>query len=226
MKKKTKILLISVIILIILVICLVFAMNFIKTKDYKNRTIMETNIDYSMDSAEITENNEFNVDNLNIKLTGYNYYPEGYDEVYDEDNLLCTTIDFSTNDSTDLNLITFDYIIYDENNNILNSSLWSNFQNNKNYIECFVKEKYNSNNKTEFTKHNLYGTMTSTRNITDDLSDVSINLMSILKNDYNYPNKVTITLLNVKYSTYDSNTKTTQDSEINNTDFNFILNQK
>ena len=111
--KKLKIFLLVILIIIVCIIGYLCIVNTLQIKEYKNRTILSKDIYYNMNSTEPIENNEFHIGDLSIKLTGYNYYPEGND-TYDKENLLSTTVSFSTNDSTNLDLITFDYIIYDD----------------------------------------------------------------------------------------------------------------
>lgn len=223
MRKNVKIFVLFILIAIVCIIGSLFIINKVQIKEYKDRTVLSKDIYYNMNSTEPIENNEFNMENLSIKLTGYNYYPEG-SEIYNKENLLSTTVSFSINDSTNLDLITFDYIIYDENNNILNSSLWSNYQQNKSYVKGFIKEKYNSIDVKEFNKHIIHSSMNSNTDISENLDEYSISLMSGLNEKYKYPEKVTVTLLNIKYDTYDSNENKIEHKEIENTDFNFILN--
>lgn len=223
MNKKIKIFVLFILIAIVCIIGSLFIINTVQIKEYKDRTILSKDIQYNINSTDPIENNEFNIGNLSIKLTGYNYYPEG-NETYNKEKLLSTTVSFTINDSTNLDLITFDYIIYDEENNILNSSLWSNYQNNKNYVKGFIKEKYNSINVREFNKHIIHSSMSSNTNISENLKEYSISLIAGLNEEYKYPDKVTVTLLNIKYDTYNDNENKTEHKEIENTDFNFILN--
>ena len=159
--------------------------------------------------------------NLNIKLLDYDYFPNGF-ETFNHKNVLSTTFDFSTNDNTNLISVDYDYIIYDENNNILSTSLfYENGNNEENkYIKCFSKDKYNTFSSSTFSNHFIFE-LKQFKNPEIEISKKHIgqSIISSLNEPYSNPLKVTITLLNVKYKTINSEYK-----NIENTDFNFILN--
>ena len=118
---------------------------------YTARNILEKNINYDMNEKIMPDDVQLTSGNLNIKLLDYDYFPNGF-ETFNHKNALSTTFDFSTNDNTDLISVDYDYIIYDENNNILSTSLFYENGNNEenNYIKCFSKDKYNTFSSSTF----------------------------------------------------------------------------
>ena len=60
--------------------------------------------------------------------------------------------------------------------------------------------------------------MSSNTNISENLKEYSISLIAGLNEEYKYPDKVTVTLLNIKYDTYNDNENKTEHKEIENTD--------
>lgn len=219
--------LISALIILITLIIGILIFNSLSTlsvyNKYTARNILEKNINYDMNEKIMPDDVQLTSGNLNIKLLDYDYFPNGF-ETFNHKNALSTTFDFSTNDNIDLISVDYDYIIYDENNNILSTSLfYENGNNEENkYIKCFSKDKYNTFSSSTFSNHFIFG-QKQFKNPEIEISEKHIgqSIISSLNEPYSNPSKVIITLLNVKYKTIDSEYK-----NIENTDFNFILNFK
>lgn len=217
MSKKLKILLISLTTFIIIVIIGIFVLNLVEYKRYASRKIIKTNINCNNLNESFEKENKIQLDEILVKLTKIGYYPEGNDDI-NAQNVVDFTLEFQSDD-LDINNIQFDYIIFDNQNRILNTSLWDNLNKTKPYIRGFVKEKYNKNSFTKINDYTIFVKKASYNNITDNLKTVSQTITSSLKEEIGEPEQITIRIINLNYQF-----KASDNTILDNTDLEFVLN--
>lgn len=204
----------KILIILITIFCTFLFISYFNINNYSNRKIIQTSIQCNDINTNLLQNNFIELEDLLVKVSNINYLPNENDEAI-TNNVLNFTIEFESKNN--FNLISFDYIIFDNNNNILNTSVW-NSSNNKNYIKGFVKEKYQTNKISELNEHILYDTLTFYDNITNNSKIYSRTLTSSLKESLIVPEQIYIRIFNINYSFQNSSTKSIQ-----NTDLEFIL---
>lgn len=215
MKKKFKIFLEIIIVSLLVLYTILFFIYSTNIQYYKNREIMQKAIFSSSLNESFTQNNLIELDDLLVQLSNINYYSN---EV-EGNNMLDITIQFESKNNSYINVKSFDYIIFDENNNILNTSLWTNINYTKPYIRGFVNEKYQEKLFFKITDYFYFEKICTHDNITENLNKVSKTLSSALKKELTNTKQINIRIINLKYNFENSNYKSLQ-----NTDLDFILN--
>lgn len=219
MNKKVKIML-GIIVFLILILGVSLFINYTNSvKNYNHRKIIQTTIQSGNIDENLTQNNTIELEDLSIKLASIKYFPEGGNNIPDSENVLDFTIDFESKNDLNLNLVTFDYLMFDENNKILNTSLWGHPEDTKNYIRGFVKDKYQEKFFFKFVDYCIFNKNMQTQNITENLKKVSKTMSSSLNQEIVNPKKINIRIVNLKYQFEKSELKT-----LSNTDLEFILN--
>ena len=115
--------------------------------------------------------------------------------------------------------VIYDYLIFDEDNNILNTSLWENLVYTKNYITGFLKEKYQENQYYKFNDYCVFNTQSEYQNNTEDLTRVSKTMVSSLDKELTEPEQITVRIINLRYQFEQEEYK-----ELKNTDLEFVVN--
>ena len=128
---------IGILILVICIILIIF--YFLNRENYSNRKIMQTTIQNGKLNETFTENQKIDLEDLSVSLERINYYPEGNEKIFSDPNVLDVTMDFKSKTDKNLVAVMYDYLIFDENNHILNTSLWENQTYMRKYITGFVK---------------------------------------------------------------------------------------
>lgn len=134
MKKETIRNIVILLVIICIIIAIVFGVNYYADffKNYNYNTV-ETNM------AEL-DNAEINVDNLSIKLLN-----SSEDET--EQGSQIATIMFNTLNDSEIQELTFAYLVYDNNKNILAD------RSSKVFLpKYFVKKEYNSFDVSKYTR--------------------------------------------------------------------------
>lgn len=157
-------------------------------------------------SAQFGESIELSKNNLNIRINNF--------EIPENSNKFNITLDFSTVNEQGLNQdILFDYLLYDENKNILASSYQYSGKNK--FLTGFIAKNYNSIFYKTFTKHYI-----GVGNIGANISDlgkiqqyIEITLDDLQTNKFS---SLTLYLHNIQYKEL---YKT--DQIVENTDFLF-----
>ena len=216
MKKNIKIG-IGILILVACVILIVF--YFLNRENYNNRKIMQTTIQNGKLNEAFTENQEIDLEDLSVSLDGINYYPEGNEKIFNEPNVLDVTVDFKSKTDKNLVAVMYDYLILDENNHILNTSLWENLTYTKKYITGFLKEKYQENVYYKLNDHCVFDRKTEFENMTDDLTHINKTMACTLKDEMETPNQIQVRIINLKYKFDQEEYKT-----LENTDLEFVVN--
>ena len=217
MNKKIKVIISCLVIIIILLLITVTFMYLNNTNNYTSRKTIQTTIKSNSINEEFTANNSITLEDLSVNLAKIGYYPDGNDFMA-EKNVLEFTLNFISKNQ-DIKSIQYDYIIFDENNKILSTSLWDNIENNKRYMKGLAKEKYGESNITKITDNSIYNSKAEHNNITNDLKNYSQTLTSSLNEDFNNPKQINIKIINLKYKLVSTEEKT-----LENTDLEFVLN--
>ena len=224
MSKNVKILIIIMLILIIaLSSALVYLiLNYNDRYSYDKRLVMQTTIKSKSLNETFTENNSIELDDFIVKLSGISFNPGEGEELPENKNLLSITLDFDNKKDTDIYEILYDYIIFDENNNILGmSALFGTIDSDtKRYAAGFVKDKYNTSNSAfeEISNHSILYSFHQENNISEDLSLFSQNLISSLKDEIS-PKQIHVRIINPRYQLSGE-----EEKYLANTDLEFILN--
>lgn len=200
------------IVILVLIICIIIAIAFCINyyadffKSYNYNTV-ETNMG-ELDNAEI------NVDNLSIKLL---------DSSEEETNMMSpiATIMFNTLNDNEIQELTFAYLVYDNNKNILAE------RSNKTFLpKYFVKKEYNS---LDLSKYNCqYSGTTVELNETKyiEAGDKVYNILTKINEDYKgkieYP--IHIQLFELQYKDVDTSYNS-KNIKYTNDVFEFILNK-
>ena len=223
MKKFLKIMLIIFAVLII-VMCSVYISTRIiysaNIKEYNNRQTIRKEIESESLNNDFNENNYIELDDLTISLENLKYYPDGNDDYQassivgaDNKNLLLTTINFSNKENLSVNIKSLQYLIFDENNNIIAENYQS--KNGLNYMKGFIYEKYSEKSLSKALKH-VIAVGRAQNNITEDISIVSTTFAT----NVNYiPKQLTIRLFDLQYSIDGKKSKS-----LGLDDFEFVIN--
>lgn len=188
-------------------------------KDYNNRKTYRKEIKSESLNNDFRENNFIELDDLTISLENLRYYPNGNDDYKPSlegainDNLLLTTINLSNKEKLPVDIKLLQYIIFDENNNIIDASYHS--ENGLNYMKGFLYEKYSETTFEKIPEHMVYKGRT-TNNITEDISIVSTTFATNLNS---IPKQINIRLFDLKYSINGKETK-----ELGLDDIEFVVN--
>lgn len=123
------------------------------------------------------------------------------------------TFDFTTENDVGLNNLVFDYIVYDENYNILSTSMYYQIGHDvvNNFIAGFIFEKYHSIFRGDFIKHII-----EIGHVRGNICDVGSASNSIEWTALETMNSKTVTILltNIKYQDLEGNTKTLGNKEL------------
>lgn len=216
MNNKLKII-VSVLIILIIILSILLILSYVNNPNrYENRKIIQTTIYSDSLNKDFTEKNFIKLDDLTINLTHIGYYPDGNEDM-SNDNVIDFTLEFE-NTNLDINSLSFDYIISDNNYRILNTSFWDNVENNKSYMKGFVKEHYQENAFYKLNDHSIFETRTSHNNITNNPKIFSQTIISSLKENIDDVKQINIIITNLRYQFVSSEYKT-----LGNTDLEFIL---
>lgn len=138
------------------------------------------------------------------------------DVKYNKDNNnYIVNLEFRLKKNKGINNLKYDFLIYDENYNIIATSMFYTIGNDNvnNYIIGFTKEKYNSLSYNTFAKH--ISKMGNTRRNISDIGIINQNIE--WQKDENINSRtLNIILNNIEYQDLDGNVKS-----ITNTDFLF-----
>lgn len=220
MKRNLKIF-IWVLIVLILVFSITSSITYLKDiKNYDNRQVIQTEIQSKSINEKFTENNSIEIQDLLVQLYGINYYPNG-NEYISNNNVLEFNIEFSSKNNSYLNIKSLDYLIFDNNNNILNTSLWDEPQKNKSYIKGFLNEKYQEKLFFKIKDHFIFTRRDTYDNITDNLSKVNKTISCSLTKEMSIPVEINVRILNLEY-----NFKNSEIKSLYNIDLEFILDFK
>ena len=136
-------------------------------------------------------------------------------------NVLSITVDLDYKNDNYVHKVLYDYIIFDENNNILGmSALFGSIDSDtKRYAAGFVKDKYNTSNSVfeEIGNHSILYSFHQENNISEDLSLFSQNLISSLKDEIS-PKQIHVRIINPRYQPAGE-----EEKYLANTDLEFIL---
>lgn len=202
----------------IILVALIF-LYFQNKENYNNRNTMQTTIQNGRLNEPFTQNQEIDLEDLTVKLSDLSYYPEGNEESIEKNNVLEATVEFESKNQKNINSVIYDYLIFDEDNNILNTSLWENLVYTKNYITGFLKEKYQENQYYKFNDYCVFNTQSEYQNNTEDLTRVSKTMVSSLDKELTEPEQITVRIINLRYQFEQEEYK-----ELKNTDLEFVVN--
>lgn len=189
--------------------------------NYNNRKTIIKEIESESLNKDFSENNFIELGDLTISLENLRYYPNGNDDYQpslvgaSNDNLLLTTINLSNKEKLPVDIKLLQYIIFDENNNILDASYHS--ENGLNYMKGFLYEKYSETSFERIPEHMVCKGRTK-NNITEDISIVSTTYATNLNS---IPKQINIRLFDLKYSINGKETK-----ELGLDDIEFVVNIK
>ena len=178
-------------------------------------------VDFFIDKNIKEETIEETIDNLEIKeKTEHEIANEIKDITLEEQEInkqkIVVDIKLNHNDNIILEPI-FDHIIYDQNNNILSSSIHFTLGDvrNNDILKDFVKEKYNSKDRFVFEERNLSlgGTFLSGQN-NDDITNFERRLISYIPEDYIIQNNIYIRIFNIGYKLENSEGKISYDNDM------------
>lgn len=204
--------------IVIILVVLIF-IYFQNRENYNNRNTMQTTIQNGKLNEPFTQNQEIDLEDLTVKLSDLSYYPEGNEESIEKNNVLEATVEFESKNQKNINSVIYDYLIFDEDNNILNSSLWENLVYTKDYITGFLKEKYQENQYYKFNDYCVFNTQSEYQNKTEDLTRVSKTMASSLDKELTEPKQITVRIINLRYQFEQEEYK-----ELKNTDLEFVVN--
>lgn len=208
------------IVIFILIICVILIIVYFQTKEnYKNRNVMQTTIQNGKLNEMFTENHVIDLEELFVKVSGLYYYPEGNKQMSNQQNVFEVTMDFESKYHKNINSVEFDYLIFDDENHILNTSLWENLVYTRNYITGFLKEKYQENQYYKLNDHCVFNTKTEYQNSIEDLTHVRKSMISSLNQELTEPKQINVRIINLKYQFEEEAYKT-----LTNTDLEFIVN--
>lgn len=211
--------LLFVILLVIIIVGIVFSyykyQNYqeekIAIEEYNNRIIYTENVNCNISTNTIT-NNTLVTPNLCLKFNTAKLLESNFEFV----------IDFYEKSGTKIQNIMFDYIIYDQNKNILGMVP----DNGKNFLYGFAKENYNATNfldaNHKIGTHYIYDTQIS---ILPNIDNPNKNTLSRiisskgLKSDYQF-NQITISLFKIQYQLLGNS----EFESLDNTEFKLNIN--
>ena len=222
MKKSSKIMLIILVVFIILISIIYITTRIINSSninDYNNRQTIRKELESKSLNNDFIENNFIELDDLTISLESLKYYPDGNDDYppqivgANNNNLLLTTINFSNDKNLAVDIKSLQYLIFDENNNIIAENYHSEI--GLNYMKGFLYEKY-SETSFENVHNHIISSGRVKNNITEDLSTVSTTFATNLNS---IPKQLTIRLFDLEYSIDGQLSKS-----LGLNDFEFVLN--
>ncbi|MCI8276442.1 MAG: hypothetical protein HFJ46_00640 [Clostridia bacterium] len=164
MKKNAIIILLTIVIIILICFCLI-----LKNKDIQNTvTFYQTAIKFD----EIENCPALQVGNLQVKLT--NFYLNGnvpsemtnVSENEKDENNCVQRLTFSTTNAKNIQILIYDYIVYDNNGNILATNIYGPKEDNSNkqmsdFKKYFNKTVFKSTDNKEYMDRILGGSFTS-----------------------------------------------------------------
>lgn len=216
MSKKLKVLVSCLILLVILLSTLLIMSYLNNSNDYINRRVLQNTISCNSLNEAINDNNSIKLDDLSIELSQIGYYPNG-NEYLSNNNVLDFTFTFKSND-LDINNITFDYIIFDNDYKILNTSFWDNLDKTKSYAKGFVKEHYQESSFTKLNNHSIFAARNYHNHIREDFKTFTQTISSSLTENIDTPKQINVVLTNLKYQF-----TSTEFKELEHTDLEFVL---
>lgn len=207
MKKETIRNIVIVLVIICIIIAIIFGVNYYADffKNYNYNTV-ETNM-AELDYVEI------NVDNLSIKLLNSS-------EEETEQGSPIATIMFNTLNDSEIQELTFAYLVYDNNKNILADRSSGVF-----LPKYFVKKEYNSFDVSKYTRHysstslGLDETYTETG---DRVYNIFTKINEEYKDKITYP--IHIQLYELQYKEVDASYNS-KDIKYTDDIFEFIINK-
>lgn len=199
MNERKRNLLVFIIILVVLLGIAFIIFYFVNPQSYRNRQIKQTTINTNTTDESFSENNSIELEDLSVGLSSVRYSPNGEDQSDDPNSMLDFVVDFTSKTESGLNLVRFDYLVFDQENRILNSSLWGNLKNTKKYIVGFLDEKYGQKQFYHFNDHCIFTTSSLHDNITGDLKKVSKTITSSLNEPLINPKQINVRLINLEY---------------------------
>jgi len=216
MNTKLKVLVACLILLVIILSTLLIISYLNNSNSYNNRRILQSTISCNSLNESLNENNSIKLDDLSIELSQIGYYPNG-NEYLSDNNVLNFTFTFKSDD-LDINNITFDYIVFDNDYKILNTSFWDNLDQTKSYAQGFVKEHYQENSFTKLNDHSIFVARNYHNHIRENFKTFTQTITSSLNENIDTPKQIHIVITNLKYQFTSSEFK-----EVNNTDLEFVL---
>lgn len=203
MKNLFKIILIILVALIILIGSTYISTRIIylsNINNYNNRQSIRKELICNSLNDDFRENNFIELEDLKISLENLKYYPDGNDDNSsniagtNSNNLLLTTINFSNKANLSVNIKSLQYLIFDENNNIIAENYHSKI--GLDYMKGFLNEKYSETSFANAHNH-IISSGRMKHNITEDLSIVSTTFITNLNST---PKQLTIRLFDLEYS--------------------------
>lgn len=216
MNTKLKVLVSCLILLVIVLSTLLIVLYLNTSNDYINRRILQSTIACNSLNENLNENHSIKLDDLSVELLQIGYYPNG-NEYLSNNNVLDFTFTFKSRD-LDINNITFDYIVFDNDYKILNTSFWDNLDKTKSYAKGFVKEHYQENSFTNLNNHSIFVARNYHNHIRESLKTFTQTISSSLNKNIDTPKQINVVLTNLRYQFTSSEFK-----EVEYTDLEFVL---
>lgn len=206
MSKKSKVVVaFMAILIVVLAICLIYTIfSYSDEYSYTNRKTIQTTVKSQSLNENFIENNSIDLDDLTVKLSGVSYEPDGNEYMQEDDkNVFGVTLDFESKEDLNVSDLLYDFIIFDENNKILNMSPLFGVNDTKKYLQGFVKDKYNErgfNSYSKFDENAIRSGFYEKNNNynTEDLTTFSRTLYGALINEIN-PKQVNVRIINLRY---------------------------
>ena len=216
MNTKLKVLISCLILLVIVLSTLLIVSYLNNSNDYTNRRVLQSTISCNSLNESLNGNNSIKLDDLSIELSQIGYYPTG-NEYLSNNNVLDFTFTFRSDD-LDINNITFDYIVFDNDYKILNTSFWDNLDKTKSYAKGFVKEHYQENSFTKLNDHSIFVSRNYHNHIREDFKTFTQTISSSLDENIDTPKQISVVITNLRYQFTSSEFK-----EVEHTDLEFVL---
>lgn len=220
---------IIMILLFITILVLIYLYKYINIS-YDTMTIYQasTSIENIEDSATLQK------DNLNVKLL--NFYlngniPNNMSNVIENekrDTNCVQRVEFSTQSGNPIQSVIFDYLIYDNNGNILSTNIYGDYpQKEELYLvkSYLNKHIFNSTDNTSYMNRILNSSYAFERiqNLEETISkNLTMSVIGFKRDNEKYEdnfNKIHILIINPKYQEYGNSDFT----KVSNTIFEFIL---
>lgn len=157
--------------------------------------IYQTSVD--LNDKEI---NGIHLNDLEVKFTGYDFH-EVEDDGDDADDELEMYLDFKLSHKDEIILEPcFDYIVYDENNNILafSSTLLNKNGSNRKILDDFIKEKYNTKDVQAIWEHSI-GEGYNYTEIENETPGYERRITALLPKDYRLEGNLYIRVFGISY---------------------------
>lgn len=223
MSKKSKVaIILMTILIIVLAIALIYTIySYNNEYSYTNRRTIQTTVKSQSLNESFSENNSIDLDDLTVKLSGVTYEPDGNEYMQEGDkNVFGVTLDFESKEDLNVTDLVYDFIIFDENNEIINNSVNFGTNDTKKYVQGFIKDKYNENGFNSFSKLNEHAIKTGLvqkNNTSEDLTNFSEIIYSPLTKEIN-PKQVNVRIINLRYQ-FEGKDK----EYLPNTDLEFVV---